>query len=169
MESEGVSVQEALEALQRSLDSFNPRDRHRFRRKARALLAAHREPSDQRLAEVIATIKTQIPAPDGLAPGEKLVYPTGGGLSGLDSTNAEFVDSFLYDDDDLDCLVENGQLDARYYFDDPSCNKCYGSRRVSEITRLSHSFAVRRHDSYEYANESDCAAGRAQIHVSCPR
>ena len=87
---------------------------------------------------IIGAIKTQVPF-DGLSPAENMIFPGGDGhLAGLDHYNTQFVDSFLYDEDDVDCLVEDGSL-SRYYSTD---ERSFGSRQVKPLTFLSHSFST---------------------------
>ena len=135
---------EALLQLQELITALpNATERAKFQVEAVKMLKDEVKDSDDgeranQLKMIIATIKNSVPF-DGLSPAEKMIFPGGEShLAGQNEYNTQFVDSFLYDDDDIDCLVEDGSL-SRYYSTD---DRSFGSRKVAALTFLSHSFSM---------------------------
>jgi SAM-dependent methyltransferase len=70
------------------------------------------------------------------APGEKLYYSNFGQFKGNTEKNTIHVDSFLYTDEDVDDLVEEGRLAISY------CVDCL-SKNTTPFNFISHSFSIR--------------------------
>jgi len=105
---------------------------------AEAAAEAAREAAVQQLRAVAAGMRAALPV-SGSAPGEACTFPP----ARLNCTerNSAFVDSFLYDDDDVDdlCASEPPRL-ARSYCTDPRCGY---SRATLPLNFLSHSLSVK--------------------------
>lgn len=84
---------------------------------------------------LIATeLRAQLPV-DARAPQEHVVYPEAGENSECTEANTAHVDSFLYDDDEVDVLEDEGKLTRAY------CTAC-GSRATHPLTFVSHSMSI---------------------------
>ncbi|XP_002158994.3 uncharacterized protein LOC100211334 [Hydra vulgaris] len=88
------------------------------------------------LSCIKSAIKEKVPF-DAIMDSEKICFPTVGEDSHLHSKNSIHVDAFLYDDDDVEDLVEEGKL-TRYF-----CKSC-GSADVDKITFITHSTSKER-------------------------
>jgi hypothetical protein len=74
--------------------------------------------------------------PRAVAPGEVFHYPDHvPDFAGYTACSVEHTDAFLYDDDELDELVDEGKL-SRYY-----CGSI-GPRDIRELNFVSHSFSI---------------------------
>eukprot|EP01061_Rhynchopus_euleeides_P005378 TRINITY_DN14636_c0_g1_i1.p1 TRINITY_DN14636_c0_g1~~TRINITY_DN14636_c0_g1_i1.p1 ORF type:complete len:351 (+),score=164.26 TRINITY_DN14636_c0_g1_i1:102-1055(+) len=76
----------------------------------------------------------------GEDPGEKIRLPNTGDFAGHTERDSAHVDSYLYDDDVLDTLVEDGKFSLHY------CDAC-GSRDTKPLNMHSHSLP---HDALRY-------------------
>jgi len=74
---------------------------------------------------------------DATYPSECIRHPTSGDDAGLTAENCVHVDSFLYDVDDEEMLVEEGLLSRAY------CLDC-GSRNTKDLTYITHSCSKER-------------------------
>ncbi|CAK9798897.1 hypothetical protein ANTQUA_LOCUS1771 [Anthophora quadrimaculata] len=83
---------------------------------------------------IITDIRERVPF-DGILSSENIVPPTIGENSDCDDKSTKHVDSFLYDNKEVDELIENGKLDNLY------CADC-GSNNVKEYNIISHSLSV---------------------------
>ena len=92
--------------------------------------------ADILLSCVKATIKKKIPF-NATMRSEKIMYPTVGEDSHLNAGNCVHVDAFLYDEADVDALVEAGKLSEHY------CCNCL-SRNVEPLTFITHSASKQR-------------------------
>eukprot|EP00756_Hemistasia_phaeocysticola_P053582 Hpha_TRINITY_DN2938_c0_g1::TRINITY_DN2938_c0_g1_i1::g.19587::m.19587 len=73
---------------------------------------------------------------DGKSPGEKMVFPgEGSGFEDHTEKDTVVVDSFLYDDDLIDEMVDQGKLTRAY------CTDC-GSKRCKPVNFITHSLAL---------------------------
>lgn len=74
---------------------------------------------------------------DGVLPSENIIHPTRGENADCSPETTAHVDAFLYNDNDIDQLVEEGKLSRNY------CRTC-GSRDVAPLTFISHSASSQR-------------------------
>jgi len=94
------------------------------------------EKRKERKAEVLlscikGTLRDKVPF-SGTMSSEKISYPTFGDDKHLNSSNCIHVDAFLYDDDDVDLIVDQGKIQNMF------CTKC-NSSDVETKTFISHS------------------------------
>ncbi|CAH1792661.1 unnamed protein product [Owenia fusiformis] len=90
---------------------------------------------DRMMASIQTDIRKLVPL-DALAPGETLV-PPGAQIEDCDAATSLHVDAFLYDEDTLDTLVDEGKISRNF------CTKC-GSHEVKPLTFLSHSASLQQ-------------------------
>ncbi|KAH7719903.1 hypothetical protein AAVH_12708 [Aphelenchoides avenae] len=89
----------------------------------------------ERKLRKIATKLRQIVSFDGSTTTERLDWPVEGKFAECTENTTVHVDQFLYDDEDLDELVEAGHV-HRY-----ACRSC-GSRDVRPLNIISHSLSI---------------------------
>ncbi|EGD72754.1 hypothetical protein PTSG_04484 [Salpingoeca rosetta] len=77
----------------------------------------------------------QLESQGSLAADEELHYPDRGENSDCNEQNTLSVDSFLFDADDVDDMIDAGDLPSHY------CQDC-GSRNISRLTFISHSMSL---------------------------
>lgn len=101
-------------------------------------LEMHRMLIEQRetLMPITKSLRQMLPF-DAIMPTENIRMPTEGVNSDCNTTPTIHIDDFLYDDEDLDALVEKGKL-SRFY-----CTECK-SRDIKEIVFISHSLSKLR-------------------------
>ncbi|KAI4481986.1 PREDICTED: uncharacterized protein LOC106789397 [Polistes canadensis] len=85
------------------------------------------------LNSIAYDIKKRVPF-NGILPSEHIETPKKGENSDCDSNVTLHVDEFLYDDDDMNELIDNGKL-QKYY-----CCNC-GSRDIKPLIFISHSMS----------------------------
>ncbi|XP_046384409.1 uncharacterized protein LOC124154613 [Ischnura elegans] len=85
---------------------------------------------------IASDIRSALP-PEATLPSESISFPTSGENSLLDPKTTVHVDGFLYDDDLIDELCENGEMSRSF------CLSC-GSRSVKPLTFISHSASRER-------------------------
>eukprot|EP00771_Trimastix_marina_P003194 gnl/Trimastix_PCT/4405.p1 GENE.gnl/Trimastix_PCT/4405~~gnl/Trimastix_PCT/4405.p1 ORF type:complete len:391 (+),score=62.50 gnl/Trimastix_PCT/4405:53-1225(+) len=73
----------------------------------------------------------------GCAPDEQFTPPTTGELSEVDALNTVVVDSFLYDEEDMQDLWDEGQLPQNH------CLTCH-SREIQPLNVITHSISLRQ-------------------------
>eukprot|EP00123_Amoebidium_parasiticum_P009579 comp19567_c0_seq1/m.22978 comp19567_c0_seq1/g.22978 ORF comp19567_c0_seq1/g.22978 comp19567_c0_seq1/m.22978 type:complete len:311 (-) comp19567_c0_seq1:463-1395(-) len=88
----------------------------------------------QAIESIIADLRQALPT-HAMAPQEKTFVPKTGENAGSDDTNTIHVDSFLFDDDEVDRLVEEGKMSRAY------CLDC-GSKNTKMLNFVSHSASV---------------------------
>ncbi|XP_029037389.1 uncharacterized protein LOC114873327 [Osmia bicornis bicornis] len=86
------------------------------------------------LKNIVLDIRNRVPF-DGILPTEQIVPPTIGENSDCDDASTIHVDAFLYDNKEVDELIEQGEVDNLY------CANC-GSNNVKEYNIISHSLSV---------------------------
>jgi hypothetical protein len=84
--------------------------------------------------EVREDIKASLPL-HGLVPTERVMLPQAGENADCNASNTVYVDAFLYDEDDIDDLCDDGKMSRNY------CQQC-GSQQVKPLTFVSHSSSV---------------------------
>ncbi|CAH3155846.1 unnamed protein product [Porites evermanni] len=90
-------------------------------------------PGDKRMKKIIKDIKKRIPL-DGIMSSENIYYPEGKN-SDCDPSTTVHVDSFLYSDEDIDRLCDEGKMSRSY------CKEC-GSHNTAPLTFISHSMPL---------------------------
>ncbi|MFH4980507.1 hypothetical protein AB6A40_007216 [Gnathostoma spinigerum] len=86
------------------------------------------------LRSIAADIRNELPC-TAVLPSENLHWPKSGTDSDIKPETTVHVDSFLYEDDEVDNLVEIGKLSRDF------CTQC-GSRDIKPLTFISHSLSV---------------------------
>uniref|UniRef100_A0A0M3JWK4 Methyltransf_11 domain-containing protein n=1 Tax=Anisakis simplex TaxID=6269 RepID=A0A0M3JWK4_ANISI len=86
------------------------------------------------LKKIALEIRVDLPV-TAVLDSENLHWPSDGLDSDCRPETTVHVDSFLYDDDDIDDLVDEGRLKRSY------CLAC-GSRNIEQLTFISHSLSV---------------------------
>ncbi|KAI8880609.1 hypothetical protein K501DRAFT_324900 [Backusella circina FSU 941] len=87
-----------------------------------------------KLARVIKELRTRVPI-SAEAPGEKTVIPKTPEFAGYNDENTVHVDGFLFAEDDIDEMCDEGKLSRNY------CLDCK-SKNVSPLNFISHSASV---------------------------
>lgn len=85
------------------------------------------------LKAIAADLRVKLPL-NAESPQEKILFPTKGEFENCSVANTLHVDTFLYDDDEIDRLIDIGKLSRAY------CTKC-GSHDTKELTFISHSMS----------------------------
>ncbi|CAB3367692.1 Hypothetical predicted protein [Cloeon dipterum] len=88
---------------------------------------------DMKLNDIAMDIRKRVPQ-YSVFPSENLVVPTVGENKDCLPETTVHVDDFLYDDKEVDALVESGELKGHY------CLDC-GSRNTAPLTFISHSMS----------------------------
>ncbi|XP_076633573.1 uncharacterized protein LOC143347867 [Colletes latitarsis] len=150
-----MSVKNAIRAFTDTMRSLNPMDQQIFL----SFIADNWNPQEAKIEYVsrnlidncrddtnlqeellgnikrIATdIRSRIPF-DGILSSEFITPPNVGENSNCDATSTKHVDAFLYDNKEVDELIEEGKLNNLY------CANC-GSTDVNEYNIISHSMSV---------------------------
>ncbi|XP_031850207.1 uncharacterized protein LOC116435118 [Nomia melanderi] len=86
------------------------------------------------IRQIVIDIRNRVPF-DGILPSENIVPPTIGQNSDCDAMSTKHFDAFLYDNNEVVELIEEGKLDSQY------CAKC-GSTNVKLYNIISHSMSV---------------------------
>ncbi|XP_046982734.1 uncharacterized protein LOC124552495 [Schistocerca americana] len=92
--------------------------------------------SDDLLKTIADDIKEVLP-PDAVLPSENISTPLVGENADCDPRHTLHVDAFLYDDEQVDDMCEDGRLDRNY------CLQC-GSHKTRPLTFISHSASRER-------------------------
>ncbi|XP_033733727.1 uncharacterized protein LOC117322893 isoform X2 [Pecten maximus] len=71
------------------------------------------------------------------SPTERILTPVSGPNSDCDPSTTVHVDAFLYDDDVIDSLCDDGKMSRNY------CQQC-GSKEISPLTFITHSASVKQ-------------------------
>jgi len=100
------------------------------------------EKREDRKSEVLLscikeTLREKVPL-SGAMKSEHISYPTIGEDKHLNASNCLHVDAFLYDDDDVETLIEEGQIQSNY------CTECNSSTNIQPKTFISHSASKER-------------------------
>ena len=92
--------------------------------------------ADVLLSCIKGSLKEKIPF-NGIMNSEIIRFPTFGTDVNLNDKNCVHVDAFLYDDDDVELLVESGKISNNY------CKDC-NSSKIEPMTFISHSVSKDR-------------------------
>ncbi|KAG1053252.1 hypothetical protein G6F43_004657 [Rhizopus delemar] len=87
-----------------------------------------------RLGRIIKDLRTQVPI-SAEAPGEKIVIPNTNEFKDYSEENTVHVDGFLFTEEDVDDMVEEGKMSRNY------CLDCK-SKKVTPLNFISHSASV---------------------------
>ncbi|CAJ0932029.1 unnamed protein product, partial [Mesorhabditis belari] len=87
----------------------------------------------KKLKEIAEDLKQKLPF-EAVMPTERITYPTKGYDSDCNATNTVHIDNFLFTDDDVDKLVEEGKLSRNF------CQQC-GSKDTKPLNFISHSLS----------------------------
>lgn len=86
------------------------------------------------IKDIVLNIRNKVPT-SGIFPSEEIVSPTIGQNSDCNPCSTKHVDAFLYDEKELDELIESGELNTLY------CADC-GSSNMKQYNIISHSLSV---------------------------
>lgn len=86
------------------------------------------------IKQIVLDIRDRVPF-DSILPSENIVPPTVGENSDCDAISTKHIDAFLYDNNEVDDLIQEGKLDILY------CGKC-GSTNTKTYNIISHSMSV---------------------------
>ncbi|XP_033335068.1 uncharacterized protein LOC117225532 [Megalopta genalis] len=86
------------------------------------------------IKQIVIDIRDRVPF-DSILPSENIVAPTVGENTDCDAISTKHIDAFLYDNNEVDDLIQEGKLDNLY------CGKC-GSTNVKTYNIISHSMSV---------------------------
>lgn len=89
-----------------------------------------------KMTQIASYLRTVVPG-NAVLPSENIIVPKKGENADCDPATTVHVDAFLYDDNAIDELVEEGKLSRNY------CKAC-GSREIAPLTFISHSASARR-------------------------
>ncbi|KAF8944187.1 hypothetical protein BGZ47_004548 [Haplosporangium gracile] len=87
-----------------------------------------------RLNKIIQDLRERLPV-NAEAPSEQVTIPSSDEFAGYTKDNVVHVDGFLYTEDDVDELCDEGKLSRNY------CQKC-GSKNTKPLNFISHSASV---------------------------
>ncbi|KAF9128771.1 hypothetical protein BGW39_004763, partial [Mortierella sp. 14UC] len=87
-----------------------------------------------RLNKIIQDLRERLPV-NAEAPSEQITIPSSEEFAGYTKDNVVHVDGFLYTEDDVDELCDQGKLSRNY------CQKC-GSKDTKPLNFISHSASV---------------------------
>eukprot|EP01060_Flectonema_neradi_P013056 TRINITY_DN19838_c0_g1_i1.p1 TRINITY_DN19838_c0_g1~~TRINITY_DN19838_c0_g1_i1.p1 ORF type:complete len:160 (+),score=32.95 TRINITY_DN19838_c0_g1_i1:57-536(+) len=87
---------------------------------------------DETIDAIRTYVKDILPVTGEVA-SEKIAFPKVGEFKDCNTHDTAHVDLFLYDDDEVDELVDEGKLSYN------TCTKCQSSSNVKEVNFISHS------------------------------
>ncbi|XP_033733725.1 uncharacterized protein LOC117322893 isoform X1 [Pecten maximus] len=92
--------------------------------------------SDVMLDSIREEMREMLPV-NATSPTERILTPVSGPNSDCDPSTTVHVDAFLYDDDVIDSLCDDGKMSRNY------CQQC-GSKEISPLTFITHSASVKQ-------------------------
>jgi len=93
--------------------------------------------SEVLLSCIKETLREKVPL-SGAMKSEQISFPTFGEDKHLNASNCLHVDAFLYDDEDVDTLIEEGKIQSNF------CTQCNSSTNIQSKTFISHSASKER-------------------------
>ncbi|KAN0030301.1 hypothetical protein ACTA71_010063 [Dictyostelium dimigraforme] len=111
---------------------------------------------DSILQTIIQDLKDQLPSITTEAPNEKITIPKNSSFEGYTKENTINVDGFLYTEEDIDDLIESGELKNNY------CLDC-GSKSITPINFISHSTTP---NQLKYMFSNDVLGGNCNLKQS---
>ncbi|KAM9983499.1 hypothetical protein ACTFIY_000237 [Dictyostelium cf. discoideum] len=111
---------------------------------------------DSILQTIIQDLKDQLPSITTEAPNEKITIPKNTSFEGYTKENTINVDGFLYTEEDIDDLIESGELKNNY------CLDC-ASKSIQPINFISHSTTP---NQLKYMFSNDVLGGNCNLKQS---
>ncbi|KAN0033705.1 hypothetical protein ACTFIV_000169 [Dictyostelium citrinum] len=111
---------------------------------------------DSLLQTIIQDLKDQLSGITTEAPNEKIIIPKNSSFQGYTKENTINVDGFLYTEEDIDDLIEAGELKNNY------CLDC-GSKSITPINFISHSTTP---NQLKYMFSNDVLGGNCNLKES---
>lgn len=137
-----MNLEQAQDKFDQLLDQIDPAKSAEFilwiqRRYLTANCAGHQvAEAHHKLRQISEYLRSVVPG-NAVLPSENIIVPKKGENADCDPATTVHVDAFLYDDQAIDELVEEGKLSRNY------CKAC-GSHETAPLTFISHSASARR-------------------------
>ena len=129
----GLSADEAFLKIEAILEEVTcSTEKHSLKDMLLEHLETHNEDPYDEVVDAIREHLRQNTDISGEAADEKITFPNSGEFAGNSARDSQHVDSFLYDDDTLETLADEGKFSHNY------CDDC-GSRNVKLLNLHSHS------------------------------
>lgn len=137
-----MDIEQAKDEFEKLLQQIDPAKSAEFilwiqRRYLMANCAGHQvAEAHHKMRQIAEYLRPMVPV-NAVFPSESILVPKQGENADCDPATTVHVDAFLYDDDAIDELVEQGRLSRSY------CKAC-GSHDTAPLTFISHSASARR-------------------------
>lgn len=137
-----MDIERAKDEFEKLLQQIDPAKSAEFilwiqRRYLMANCAGHQvAEAHHKMRQIAEYLRLMVPV-NAVFPSESILVPKKGENADCDPATTVHVDAFLYDDDAIDELVEQGRLSRSY------CKAC-GSHDTAPLTFISHSASARR-------------------------
>nr|XP_037287484.1 uncharacterized protein LOC119180394 [Rhipicephalus microplus] len=137
-----MDIEQAKDEFEKLLQQIDPAKSAEFilwiqRRYLMANCAGHQvAEAHHKMRQIAEYLRTMVPV-NAVFPSESILVPKQGENADCDPATTVHVDAFLYDDEAIDELVEQGRLSRSY------CKAC-GSHDTAPLTFISHSASARR-------------------------
>uniref|UniRef100_A0A131YY66 Methyltransferase type 11 domain-containing protein n=1 Tax=Rhipicephalus appendiculatus TaxID=34631 RepID=A0A131YY66_RHIAP len=137
-----MDLEQAKDEFEKLLQQIDPAKSAEFilwiqRRYLTAHCAGHQvAEAHHKMRQIAEYIRPIVPG-NAVLPSENIIVPKKGENADCDPATTVHLDAFLYDDEAIDELVEEGKLSRSY------CKAC-GSHDTAPLTFLSHSASARR-------------------------
>jgi len=126
-------------------------------RDAKRRKKADKEDPFQKMKEIQCWLRLKVPA-EAVVPSETILFGhEGTDFADYTAQNTQSVDGFLYEEDDVDDLCDEGKL-ARSY-----CTAC-GSRDIKDLNFISHSLSIRE---LEFIFKQVLPGAKCELDKSC--
>lgn len=137
-----MDIEQAKDEFEKLLQQIDPAKSAEFilwiqRRYLMANCAGHQvAEAHHKMRQIAEYLRPMVPV-NAVFPSESILVPKQGENADCDPATTVHVDAFLYDDEAIDELVEQGRLSRSY------CKAC-GSHDTAPLTFISHSASARR-------------------------
>lgn len=137
-----MDIEQAKDEFEKLLQQIDPAKSAEFilwiqRRYLMANCAGHQvAEAHHKMRQIAEYLRPMVPV-NAVFPSESILVPKKGENADCDPATTVHVDAFLYDDEAIDELVEQGRLSRSY------CKAC-GSHDTAPLTFISHSASARR-------------------------
>uniref|UniRef100_A0A6M2CQR9 Methyltransferase type 11 domain-containing protein n=1 Tax=Rhipicephalus microplus TaxID=6941 RepID=A0A6M2CQR9_RHIMP len=137
-----MNIEQVKDEFEKLLQQIDPAKSAEFilwiqRRYLMANCAGHQvAEAHHKMRQIAEYLRPMVPV-NAVFPSESILVPKKGENADCDPATTVHVDAFLYDDDAIDELVEQGRLSRSY------CKSC-GSHDTAPLTFISHSASARR-------------------------
>ncbi|KAL3244284.1 hypothetical protein MRX96_018906 [Rhipicephalus microplus] len=137
-----MDIEQVKDEFEKLLQQIDPAKSAEFilwiqRRYLMANCAGHQvAEAHHKMRQIAEYLRPMVPV-NAVFPSESILVPKKGENADCDPATTVHVDAFLYDDDAIDELVEQGRLSRSY------CKAC-GSHDTAPLTFISHSASARR-------------------------